>query len=172
MASVIRTQIFRTGPMSYITVAAELWLGRYWWLLAIPVVACMALGMAVNPAFLFVGFMLAMVCAPMILMFLFYAHALTPEARIAVLPHSVGVSPAGGVSVEFAPDGMAEPPAPVSIPLSEVTGVEYSGSHLMIHLSGRRYRFLIVPYSAFETPEAQQAFGAALSPGASVELPQ
>lgn len=127
---------------------AEVWLGRWWWCLIIPVAACFALAATVNVAFTFVGFMILFLIVPTVVMFLYFAHALTDEARMAILPHRISVM-SDGIMVDFDSDELTgREYAPVYIGGHDMVGLECRAHDLMLHLSGGQYRFLLIPYDA------------------------
>lgn len=161
MENAYTTQIFSTGAHQYMRAVSELWLGRWWWTLVLPVCACFALAAAVNVAFTFVGFMLLFLIAPMVLMFLYFSHALTPEARMAILPHRVRVD-ASGIDVEFPADDEAgesarrEPSRHFAA--EDILSVERRSQDVMVMLKGRSYRFMLVPYEAMGDAGDQHVF--------------
>jgi len=138
---------------------AEVWSGRWWWTIALPVIACLALGMALNAAFVFVAFMLVFLIVPLVMMFLYFCHALTPEARMAILYKRLRISPESGIDVVYEPAGdSGTAPASTHVSWDEVTDIEYRDRDVMMHLSGNRYRFMLVPYDAMPDIDRKQLF--------------
>ncbi|MDE7407556.1 MAG: hypothetical protein K2M76_03965 [Muribaculaceae bacterium] len=175
METAYTTQVFRTGAHHYMRAVSELWLGRWWWTFVVPVGACFALAAAVNVAFTFVGFMLLFLVAPMILMALYMGHALTDEARMAILPHCVSVD-AGGITVDFpvADDDTERREASRRFTPDDIAGVERRSRDVVVMLKGRSYRFMLIPYDVMGDASMQHAFVSrleALLPK-SIEKPQ
>ena len=59
MDTPFETGIHSTNSYQYMRAVAEVWSGRWWWAIALPVVTCFALGMALNIAFVFMAFIIA-----------------------------------------------------------------------------------------------------------------
>lgn len=148
MSDSVQTEVYQTEAHTYMRAVAEMWLGRWWWAMIIPVAVCFGLGATVNVAFAFIGFMVIFLIAPMVIMFLYFAHALTAEARMAILPHQVEATD-NGLTVTFVPmnEGDREFPA-ADIAWTDVKALEWRNHDIMIHLKGTPYRFLLIPYSA------------------------
>lgn len=158
MSETITTSVYQTGPHTYMRAVAEMWLGRWWWIMIIPLGVCFGIGATINVAFAFIGFMAIFLLAPMIIMFLYFAHALTPEASMAILPHEVTASDSG-LDVTFVTSGEDDRQyPPVHIDWDDVKSVEWRGNDIMIHLTGTSYRFLLIPYDAMG--DAKNAFSA------------
>ncbi|MDE6491110.1 MAG: hypothetical protein K2L49_08145 [Muribaculaceae bacterium] len=163
MNPILNTSTYSTSANSYMRTVAEVWLGRWWWCLIIPVASCFALAATVNVAFTFVGFMILFLIVPTVVMFLYFAHALTAEARMAVLRHRVSVS-SDEIVVDFEPDELTgNEYEPVHIGIREIVGVECRSHDLMLHLSGSQYRFLLIPYDAIGSDSAIAAMTARLN---------
>ena len=159
MKTTIETDVHRTDSYQYMRAVAEVWSGRWWWAIVLPVISCFALGMALNPAFVFVAFMIVFLIVPLVMMFLYFYHALTPEARMAILSKRLRISPESGIEVVYEPIGESESaPASTHVSWDEVTDIEYRNRDVMMHLSGSRYRFMLVPYDAMRDSDRQQLF--------------
>lgn len=148
MSENIETCTYQTDAHTYMRAIAEMWLGRWWWIMIIPIAVCFGLGATVNAAFAFIGFMAIFLIAPLVIMFLYFAHALTPEARMAILPHKVAAGDSG-LTVTFVTlnDDDRRFPA-VHIGWNDIRSLEWRSNDMMIHLNGTSYRFLLIPYQA------------------------
>lgn len=131
---------------------AEAWLGHYWWVLALPVITCFAVGSVINVAFTSVSFVLLCLILPLIMMMLYFNYAITPEAAMAVRPHIIKIDIRRGIDIEFAdnPD-TGRTYSPVHIDWQEIDTVEYRSSDTAITFRNRNYRFLIIPYYSFDS---------------------
>ena len=139
MDTPFETGIHSTNSYQYMRAVAEVWSGRWWWAIALPVVTCFALGMALNIAFVFMAFIIAFLIVPVVIMFLYFYHAITPEARMAILNKRLRISPDSGIDVIYEPLG-DDAPAPE------------------MHLSGSRYRFMLLPYEALGDTDRRRLF--------------
>lgn len=146
-STIITTAPHHISAHRYMVTVAESWLGRHWWTLALPVAACLAIGATVNVAFTFVAFVLLCLVLPFIMMMLYFNYALTPEAAMAVRPHTVRIHPTDGIDVEFMPNpDNGRTYAPVHISWLEVQAAEKRSSDVAITFRNRCYRYLIIPY--------------------------
>lgn len=154
----IHTSQHRISANRYMTTVSEEWLGRYWWTLALPVAACLAIGTLINVAFTFVAFMLLCLVLPFIMMMLYFNYALTPEATMAVRPHTISMDPEKGIDVNFRPDPeTGKEFKPVHLDWSEVSEVETRSSDVVLKFHRRNYRYVIIPYFALnDDPELVQ----------------
>lgn len=163
MDTILKTATYSTTANTYMRTVAEVWLGRWWWCLIIPVASCFALAATVNVAFTFVGFMILFLIVPTVVMCLYLSHALTVEASMAILNHRVSVTP-DGVTVDFDPDELTgNEYDPVYIGWHDITGVESRAHDLMLHLAGGPYRFLLIPYDAVGSESDVARFTAVLN---------
>ncbi len=151
MTATVITAQHRISANRYMTTVSEEWLGRYWWTLALPVVACLAVGAIVNAAFTFVAFMLLCLVIPFVLMMLYYNYALTPEATMAVRPHTVTLDPVSGIDLHFLPDPESgREYKPMHLDWDQVSGVEVRSSDVVLKFHRRNYRYVIIPYFALD----------------------
>lgn len=160
MDTSFETGIHRTDSYHYMRTVAEVWSGRWWWTIALPVLTCFALGMALNIAFIFMAFMVVFLIVPMVMMFLYFYYALTPEARMAILNKRLRISPSG-IDVVYEPIGDNAPaPKAVHVTWDEITAIEYRAHDMMMRLNGSRYRFMLIPYEALSETDSRILFSA------------
>lgn len=154
MNPTIQTELHRISVSRYMSTVMEDWLGRYWWILAIPVAGCLAVGAFVNMAFTFVAFMFLCLVVPFIMMLIYYNYALTPEATIAVRPHWVSLNPDSGIDVEFRPDPeTGREYKPVHIDWAQISSVESRSSDVVIKFHHGGFRYLIIPFFALNNDD-------------------
>lgn len=159
----IVTTSYRTPAHRYMRSVAEEWLGAWWWALALPVAACLSVGAVINVTFTFVAMMLIFLVAPLIMLFLYYNYALTPEAIMAVRPHEVTIDREQGIDVSFEPhpeSGRTYPP--VHIGWGDVHDVEYNPTEIIVKLHRSGYRLLIIPYEALASEQDRQTLNSLL----------
>lgn len=97
------TAIYSLKPSVYTRAVMGRWLGRYFLLLSLPVLAAAIAG-AWRVEMLVVALMLVLLVYPFALFNVYFRYALTPKAAFGVIPHRVAVDPAGNLSVEYSPD--------------------------------------------------------------------
>ena len=140
-------------PDTYSRRLALIWLGRNWWLIVLPVAACLIVGMH-DWRWLVVAFALLLIVWPGILMIVYFNHALTPEARKAILDKKVVENPDGSLSVTYLPSADPDtpaPPEPEHIPVSEIRRVEYTGKSTIYYLKSSPYHFIEVRHTDSDT---------------------
>lgn len=154
----ITTDLHRISSHRYMTTVGEEWFARYWWALVLPVGICLAIGAMVDVAFTFVAFIILCLVIPPLMMMLYYNYSLTPEASAAVRLHTLTVSPAGGLAIDFAPDAESgRQYSPIHVDWNEVSHVDVRSHDVVISLVRRPYRYLIIPYSALGPDEGPDA---------------
>lgn len=126
---------------------------HWWWLPTLGIVAFLALAALVDFAFVFVALILGFIIVPTVMMFAYFYHSTTPEARIAVLSKKIVIDN-DNITIVFDPlqpkgddEEVASPvtPKPVIIGRSEILRVDNMGKTIVFHLKGRRYRCITIP---------------------------
>lgn len=139
--------------------------GNKWWLLlTILILAGSATGAVLSDwRWGVAGLMLALVVAPAGAAFLYFSYGLKRECYINVIPHTVNIS-SGGILVSAdvmpRPDEVPEgsEPQPIRIynthfPTTSVGKYRVDSKGITIDINAPSRGFLILPYSAFESPE-------------------
>ncbi len=166
MNRTMETEAYRTDSKHYMLAIAELWIGRWWWIIALPITTCFILAATINIAFAFVALMMLFIIVPMIMSFLYFYYALTPEAIMAMRNKRLHIEPDKSIIVNYETstdeDFTASLP-PSQIKWNEITGIEYRNHDIMLHLTGSRYRFLLIPYDSIGDYEQQSSLANILS---------
>lgn len=161
------TQPYKTGSGDYIRTVAVLWTARWWWTIALPITTCFILATTINIAFAFVALMILFIIIPMIMSFLYFYYALTPEAIMAMRNKRLHIVPDKHIIVNYetatGDDDISATLPPSEIKWNEITGIEYRNHDMMLHLSGSRYRFLLIPYESIGDYEQQSNLANILS---------
>lgn len=129
----------------------RLFLVRWWWVLLLPVVVCLAL-IAVDTRFAFVALIMAM--AMVIISFpLLYYFALTPESRWSIMEKTVTIAD-DGLQLDFTSDKMLQH----VIAWSDIDSTTALKKCLVIKLKRNRYTFLAIPLDAFSSENELRDF--------------
>lgn len=129
----------------------RLFLVRWWWLLLLPVVLCLAL-IAVDTRFAFVALIVAM--AMVIVSFpVLYYFALTQESRWSILEKTVTVTDEG-LQLDFTSEKMRRH----VIAWSEIASTTASSHCLVLRFKKNRYTFLAIPLDAFQSEDELRRF--------------
>lgn len=129
----------------------RLFLVRWWWVLLLPVVVCLAL-IAVDTRFAFVALIMAM--AMVIISFpLLYYFALTPESRWSIMEKTVTIAD-DGLQLDFTSDKMLQH----VIAWSDIDSTTALKKCLVIKLKRNRYTFLAIPLDAFSSENELRGF--------------
>ena len=129
----------------------RLYLVRWWWLLLLPILACLAL-IAVDTRFAYVALIVAM--AMVIISFpLLYYFALTPESRWSILEKTITATDEG-LRFDFTSEKMH---AHV-LRWSEIVGTTASRGCLVLKLKRNRYTFVAVPLDVFAGEDELRSF--------------
>ncbi len=143
--------VFKISPAAYLKIVAKAFMADWWPLLALPVLVCASLA-AVSVNFLIVALMLVFVAAPMALALLYINYVLSLEASWSVTDKSVAQRPNGDVLLTFADERRR----PRLIARGEVVGVSADAHLLLLRLGVRRYTYLVIPLTQFDS-EAEAA---------------
>ena len=88
------TKPFRNTPQQFVARILHLWLKRYWWILALPVVVCGAMAVF-KWEWIIVALMIILLIYPFVLAMVYFNYALAPENRRFIKPLRLDVSPNG-----------------------------------------------------------------------------
>lgn len=132
----------------------SLWCKRNWWTIAIAELAFIIAGIAFDIRYLLVALILTVFIIPTLMMFIHIYYGLSIEVRFAIIPHILSMSE-NGITVTFeAYDEYSIIPPPHTFHWDEITAVSYGSSAMLYHLSGGRYKIIVVPYSAFASSDS------------------
>lgn len=137
----IATGVFRDTPGRYVRRVMAMWLGRWWWTMAVPVAVAAALS-AVNAVWLFVALMILCLLVPGIIAMVYYNYALTPQAISALADKTVALS-ARGITVHIVDSGKEQFYA-----ATDIASVEDTGKSLIVKFKTPRYSHIAIPVAA------------------------
>lgn len=145
------TQPFRGTPSKFVRRVAAMWLGRWWWAVTIPVVACCIL--AINEAvWIFVALMLVFLLYPGLTLFIYINYAFSPEAQHSLYEQTVTVDEKS-IKITY-----TEKNNIISYSVNDISGIEYNSDHVLVKLKKPRYNHISIPLSAIEKTEQQSFF--------------
>ena len=117
---------------------------RYWWAIVVPVVPCLIAGYF-DLRFLIVAAAWLLIVMPGILAFVYFRHALSPEAARMTLPHVVTLTDAA-ITITWPETDYP----PVQIPKTDIRSVEDTGKMLVV-AAPDPFRPLIIPIGTFRS---------------------
>lgn len=164
----IKTSPFVTTSGDYLSTLMKLWIPKYGWIVALPLLVCAVIGATIDVRFLFIALMLLFIVVPMLMSFLYTYYMLTPEARRAVtrkeveidevkcmrliyLPPEKPVLKQPLLGVETDPEDMTVDvvvPDPETIAWGQIKKIKYTSRFTVYILDTPRLQFILIPYSA------------------------
>ena len=136
---------------TYLSILYRVCFARRWWLLLLPVVACLAL-IIVDIRFAYLAVIVAigmlMIALPVI-----YYYALTPESRWSILEKEVKLTE-GGLHLVFTSEKMQEH----LIKWDEIQGTAVSNNCLILRFKNNNYTFLAIPLDSFDGEDELRKF--------------
>lgn len=142
------------------------------WLLLIPVIAFIALGLVRDDARWYImALMLVFIIGPMAMSMIYTSYMLTPEVRRAVLPKRIIITPGESLRLEYVSrrelaiengedkdvtdeklspqnENIEKLPEPEEIAWSEIANESSTSTHKVYRLKGR-LQFILIPWTAY-----------------------
>lgn len=145
-----------------------IWIPRYGWTVALPLIACAAIGVFIDTRFLLVALMLLFIVVPMVMSFLYTYYMLTPEARRAITRKEIVIDEDNEMKLIYLPPEqptLKEPklgeeynadnievksfvPDPETIKWKNIKSVKYTTRFVVYILDTPRLQFILIPYAA------------------------
>ena len=152
-----KTNEFSTSVNRYVKSILLKVLSRWCWLPIILFLLCFILTITLTLKFIFVALILLFLIVPTALMFVYFYHSTTQEARIAILKKVITINEEG-IKIDFSPikkykteeyssenDPEYFKPQSCFIPRENVCKVENMGSYISVQLKGGKYKFITIP---------------------------
>ena len=136
----------------YLSILRRLYFGAKWWLLLLPVVACLALA-ALDSRFLYVALIVAMGVVIVVLPLIYIYYALTQESRWSILEKTVTLSD-DGIVLDFADEKMNRH----IVAWADIKSTTAVNGCLIVKFKKNNYTFLAIPLDAFAGADALRAF--------------
>ena len=131
---------------TYMAILRRTFLGRRWWLMALPVVLCLCM-IAIDTRFAYVALIVAMAMVMLAMPLVFY-YALTQESRWSILEKTITITDEG-IKLDFLSDKMKCH----FIAWDDIASTGASCDCLIVRLKKNRYTFLAIPLTAFDSEE-------------------
>ena len=136
---------------TYMSILYRLFFLRRWWLLLLPVVACLFL-IRLDTRFAYLAVIVAigmlMIALPVI-----YYYALTPESRWSILEKKV-ILTEGGLHLVFTSEKMKEH----LVKWDEIYSTTVSNNCLILRFKNNNYTFLAIPLDSFDGEDELRKF--------------
>ena len=140
----------RVNPGEYIGYVFRRYAMRYWWVAALPIVACLCLA-AVNVNFLLVALMLAFVAVPLLLTMVYIKYGLTLESRWSILEKDMELCD-NGIALTFEDEKLPHH----LLKWEEFEGFRVNRKGIVLHFK-KPFRYFMIPASSLaDTASAQE----------------
>lgn len=152
------TEVYKMGAHSLATYIMKQWIKRNWWIIAIPPAICIALAIAVDIKFAFIALIMVFIMLPPAMITVYFYHALAPEARMTILPHRVTMTD-DGLTISYEPPAEDIPARDDDfIGWSRIKATKTGMEQIAYRLDSGKYCMVLIPRSAFKTPEHYNAW--------------
>lgn len=150
---ILETEYFSMSSNKYVKTILFMILFDYWWAILLLLFGCALLAAMVNLSYIYVGLIILFILFPSALMFIYFYHSTTEEARIAVLSKKL-ILDCDKIIVKFKPikpksqeDNEENLIYPKSVFINKeyIDKVEDMGGYIRVYIKGGRYKFLTIP---------------------------
>ncbi|MCH5325827.1 MAG: hypothetical protein J1E29_01330 [Duncaniella sp.] len=151
-SSDIVTSVFKTTSGEYLYTLLSIWIPRHGWPLALTPIAFVVLAATSHDwRFALVALMTIFIIMPMVLSWIYIYYLLTPEARRALLPKRVQITPGESLLLVYEPatadNGTTTFFPPEKIEAQDIKRVMFAKTGVVYLLRAPMIQFIIVPYS-------------------------
>lgn len=148
----------RISVERYLHYTLSLYMNRYWWLYALPLIGCLVLSL-ININFLFVAVVLFFLVYTMILFFVTSYYGLVPESRFSITLKDIIVSDDGiDLILKKTTNTASEESTQPEYELEKIflhrksfKGFITKGDCLLVLFNKPEFSFLALPYASFES---------------------
>lgn len=151
----VRTAPFKIDSWTYTSMLVKMYLKGVWYLYALPFVIFVIVGFW-DIRFLILAAIYVFLAMPMIMAFAIIFYGLNEESRYSILKHCI-VAESNGVNVvhinEDESIGEKE-----FIPWNRFSAIHPTSEYLILQLNSKKYSFVAVPYSSFDSKDDLIAF--------------
>lgn len=149
-ATMITTEPFKVEASTLTGIIMKQWIKKHILILSLPPVILLFFGTLFDLRLVIVALMYIFVIIPPIMMIVYFYHAMSPEARYSLLPHTVSCD-SEGLLINYLPhDDTTLPRDQEIIPWSKISSHKASSTGIILFLSLSAYSIIYIPYSAFD----------------------
>lgn len=149
-ALMITTESFKVEASTLTRIIMKQWIKKHILILSLPPVILLFFGTLFDLRLVIVALMYVFVIIPPIMMIVYFYHAMSPEARYSLLPHSVACD-SEGLHINYLPhDDISLPRDPEIIPWTKISSYKASSTEITLILSLSAYSIIYIPYTAFD----------------------
>ena len=148
------TDIFWTSASRYTKSILMQILSDWWWVPLLLIIGCSIMAIYINIAFIYVSLILIFIIMPILLMFIYFYHSSSQEARVAILRKKIIVEEVG-ITIKFDPIEVTNlnnhsisniiQPKDLFYPKKDILSIYNMGSYIKINLKNGRYKFISIP---------------------------
>lgn len=156
------SEAFTITPGEYLKVLLSLWIPKYGYLIALPIVLCLVIGLAFDVRFALIAIMLIFIVVPMLSSFLYPYYMLAPEARRSVICKRVEIAEKEYLKLCYLKEEKGEEdindkrilPEDETIRWEDIKRIRYSPRYRIYVLNTPRLSFILIPHTAFKKSDA------------------
>jgi len=153
----ITTEPFKVEASTLTGIIMKQWIKKHILILSLPPAILLFFGSLFDLRFVIVGLMYIFVIIPPIMMIVYFYHALSPEARYSLLPHTVSCG-REGLHINYLPyDDTSLPRAPEIIPWTKISSYKATSTGIKLFLSLSAHSIIYIPYTAFDDPKKSRS---------------
>lgn len=148
------TNIFETSASNYVKSILIQVITDWWWVPLLLIIGCSIMAIYINTAFIYVSLILIFIIIPILLMFIYFCHSSSQEARIAILRKKIIVDEQG-IKIKFEPIEITNinnhlnskiiQPKDLFYTKDDILSIYNMGSYIKINLKDGRYKFISIP---------------------------
>ncbi len=144
------TQPFKVEASALAGIIMKQWVKDHIMILLLPPVILLFFGALFDLRLVIVAMMAVFVIIPPIMMIVYFYHALSPETRFSLLPHTLSCNETGIVISYVETDVEFPTREPEQIPWNNIKSMKQDPERIIIYLSLSNYSLLLIPVSAFD----------------------
>ncbi|MCM1094006.1 MAG: hypothetical protein NC421_08630 [Lachnospiraceae bacterium] len=146
----ITTEPFKVEASTLTGIIMRQWIKKHILILSLPPVILLFFGTLFDLRLVIVALMYIFVIIPPIMMIVYFYHAMSPEARYSLLPHTVSCD-SEGLHINYLPiDDTSLPRDPEIISWPKISSYKISSTGITIFLSLSTYSIIYIPYIVFD----------------------
>lgn len=142
----------RVEPHQYAIALMRIWIRHNWpWAFALPILAVAIAVATLSVRYLLIAVVLVCLVFPHMIAWVYYYHALSPNSRMSILPHTIQVNDSG-ITLTYVPKQTQEQeqeqhtmPKPDYIPAKQIKKITYTNTLTIVHLTSGRYNIIAFP---------------------------